>query len=219
MGFRDRLGKFWMGFRNDPRAKPALADVKYKAGCQLLEAGDYANALVLFNEAIQHNPGRVEAHLGLGEAHRRLGAYDEARDAFRRVVRVDPQHAEAQFKLGQMYIVLKDYEMAKAKYDVLLRLDHPLANQLYQDIPCSAFSFEGDEHRQSAWGHGKELGFPTVQVYPWMVLGPGEGAWFQFLTECSNEEVEHLLILLESEEYDVQYDENELEDSPIAKRK
>ncbi len=45
------------------------------------------------------------------------------------------------------------------------------------------------------------------------------GAWFQFLTECSNEEVEHLLILLESEEYDVQYDENELEDSPIAKRK
>ncbi len=162
MGFRDRLGKFWMGFRNDPRAKPALADVKYKAGCQLLEAGDYANALVLFNEAIQHNPGRVEAHLGLGEAHRRLGAYDEARDAFRRVVRVDPQHAEAQFKLGQTYIVLKDYEMAKAKYDVLLRLDHPLANQLYQAIPCSAFSFEGDEHRQSAWGHGSSFSRSVV---------------------------------------------------------
>ena len=206
-----------MEFRNDPRAKPGLADIKCKAGFELLEAGDHANALVLFKEAIEHRPWHYEAHLGLGEAYRRLGAYAEARDAFRIVVRLDPENAEAQFKLGLMHLALKDYGLAKAKYDVLRRLDNDLASKFYRVIPHSAF-FEGNEERQRAWGRGNDLGFPTVQVYPWMILGPGEGAWFQFLTECSNEEVEQLLIELESGDYDVQYDEDELEleDSTIA---
>lgn len=140
MRIRERLRKLrkvWMEFRNDPRTNPAVAAVKCKAGSLLLEAGEDANALVLFKEAVQHDPTHVEATLGLGEAHRRLGAYDEARDAFRKVIRVDPKHAEAQFKLGLIYIVLKDDEMAKAKYDVLVRLDHPLAKQLSEAISRS----------------------------------------------------------------------------------
>lgn len=132
-----KLRKFWMEFRNDPRINPAAADVKCKAGSLLLEAGEDANAVVLFTEAIQHDPTHVEATLGLGEAHRRLGAYEQALDEFRRVVRVDPNHAEAQFKLGLIYIELKDDEMARAKYDVLLRMGHPLANQLSEAIAGS----------------------------------------------------------------------------------
>lgn len=132
-----KLRKFWMEFRNDPRTNPAIADVKCKAGSLLLETGEDANALVLFTEAVQHDPTHVQATLGLGEAHRRMGAYEQALDEFRRVIHVDPKHAEAQFKLGLIYIELKDDEMARAKYDVLVRLDHPLANQLAEAISRS----------------------------------------------------------------------------------
>lgn len=148
-----KLRKFWMEFRNDPRINPTAAEVKCKAGSLLLKAGEDANALVLFTEAVRHDPTHVGAILGLGEAHRRLGAYKEALDEFRRVIRVDPKHAEAQFKLGLIYIELKDDEMARAKYEVLLRMGHPLAHQLSEAIsPSGLMPVRQAPHR----GRGKQ---------------------------------------------------------------
>lgn len=194
-----------MGLRNDPRTRPDLADVKYKVGCELLEAGDHENALAIFREAVQHDPGHVEAHAGLGKAHYRLRAYVEARDAYRVVVHRQPKHPEAQFKLGLIHLALKDYDLAKAKYEVLLPLDRHLANQLYSAMPRSVLRppladadlvLERYRHRVSAWRRGKDLNFPSVCISPRQVLDSGDETWFQFLWECSDIEVEDLLVAL-----------------------
>jgi tetratricopeptide (TPR) repeat protein len=63
-------------------AAPDLAKAE-----ELLQAGQAAEALVLFEQALEADPSSVGAHLGLGRAYYALGQYARARIEFETVLR------------------------------------------------------------------------------------------------------------------------------------
>ena len=65
-------------------AEPDLAKAE-----QLLQAGQAAEAKVLFEQALEADPSSVGAHLGLGRAYYALGEYARAQIEFETVLQYD----------------------------------------------------------------------------------------------------------------------------------
>ncbi|TBH20883.1 tetratricopeptide repeat protein [Thermus thermamylovorans] len=82
-------------------AQPALEQAE-----ALLRAGQYGQAVLLYEDLLARDYGRLEAHLGLGVALFRLGRLEEARFAFDQMVRVFPERYEGHFNLGQVLLRL-----------------------------------------------------------------------------------------------------------------
>jgi tetratricopeptide (TPR) repeat protein len=55
----------------------------------------FQQALVLFNRAIECDPGNVDAWYGKGSALYFLGEYEEAAQAYEEVIRLDPENPDA----------------------------------------------------------------------------------------------------------------------------
>ena len=85
-------------------AAPDLAKAE-----ELLQAGQAAEALVLFEQALEADPSSVGAHLGLGRAYYALGQYARARIEFETVLQYDnlPQDLHSQTEV---------YDKAAADY-------------------------------------------------------------------------------------------------------
>ena len=96
------LGLAWAG--------PSLEEAE-----SLLKAGDYARAVLAYEEILAQDYGRLEAHLGLGVALAKAGRLEEARFAFSQMTQVFPDRYEGHFNLGQVYLRLgKPKEAAEA---------------------------------------------------------------------------------------------------------
>jgi tetratricopeptide (TPR) repeat protein len=65
-------------------AAPDLAQAE-----ELLQAGQAAEAVVLYKQALEADPSSVGAHLGLGRAYYALGQYAQARIEFQNVLKYD----------------------------------------------------------------------------------------------------------------------------------
>ncbi|MFO0363491.1 MAG: tetratricopeptide repeat protein [Acidobacteriota bacterium] len=90
-----------------PRLTKALAtfpfarpEFSFQLGEAHLHAGQPANALAAYQEAIRRNPRLVVAHEGLGVALRRAGRPADAVAALRRATAIAPQRASAWHELG-----------------------------------------------------------------------------------------------------------------------
>src|SRR5688500_9188827 len=59
------------------------------------EAGDWAEAIKSYRQAVSANPKDGEAHVGLGDAYMSAGKYEEAFASYREAVRVAPWSPEA----------------------------------------------------------------------------------------------------------------------------
>lgn len=94
---------------------PVFAQVSLEGAESLFKAGEYARAILAYEEVLARDYGRFEAHLGLGVSLFRLGRLEEARFAFDQMVRVFPDRYEGHFNLGQVYLRLgKPKEAAEA---------------------------------------------------------------------------------------------------------
>lgn len=83
-----------------------LAQPAWERAESLFKAGEYAQAVLAYEEVLAQDYGRLEAHLGLGVSLFRLGRLEEARFAFDQMVRVFPERYEGYFNLGQVYLRL-----------------------------------------------------------------------------------------------------------------
>jgi tol-pal system protein YbgF len=98
----------------------AAADqAKYDQGLKLLKAGEYAQAIKMFDQVIKSNPPSPNvpnARYWTGEAYVVLGDSKSALAAFERVVQDSPAHqkaADAQLKIGYIYYDQKNYPSAR----------------------------------------------------------------------------------------------------------
>ena len=70
---------------------------------QLVDSGEYEQAIVLLNHLINQNPKDVEAFFLRGNAFYQLREFDRAMVDFRKTVQIDPKFAMGHQSMGMVY--------------------------------------------------------------------------------------------------------------------
>jgi tetratricopeptide (TPR) repeat protein len=89
------------------------------AGSVALREGRPSDAVAHFERALADNPDRLDALVGLGIAHYRLGAYPEAIAALTDAANRAPDHAGARLFLALSYIRTRDDARARENLEAL----------------------------------------------------------------------------------------------------
>ncbi len=99
-------------------------------GNALLQNGDVDDAITHFQEALQINPGYVEAHINLGNALFQRGKVDEAIAQYQRALQINPDYAGAHYDLGNALLRQGSVDEAIAQYQRALQIrpDYALAH-------------------------------------------------------------------------------------------
>lgn len=110
--------------------QPHYPEVVHNLGLVLHEQGRDAEAVEMFDLAINQRPDFANAHNSCGTSLRALRKSAEALDAFRTAVRLDPQLALARANLGQMLVDQDDAAegLAQCQEAVRLQPDLPAAH-------------------------------------------------------------------------------------------
>ena len=111
-----------MGWGDDDEDEPAAAqeaplrsDSDLTQAAELIEAGQYEEALPLLANVLDRNPANADAYNYLGFANRQLGRFDEALDYYGQALDVDPYHLGALNYLGHAYLQMGNLPMAEVQ--------------------------------------------------------------------------------------------------------
>lgn len=119
-------------------------------------AGDYTNAIRLYQRAANESPQHVTSRVALGQIYQRLGATDGAITYYQQVLALDPDNAEAQLGLGQM-MVQKNRSLEAIEYLEAAAAKSPDNFRIYNSIGL-AYDLEGlHEQAQNAYGRGLSI--------------------------------------------------------------
>lgn len=93
-------------------------------------AGDYEEALRLFQSLLSENPTLTTAFIGIGEVHLARGNYRDAEPAYARAVRLEPGSFDAQFGHARVLQLLERFTEAVRAYQraITIRPHHLEAN-------------------------------------------------------------------------------------------
>lgn len=91
---------------------PAAANAMLQAGLAALRQDDSNAALTAFQQAVQMDPGNIEAANHLGLVYRKLGQWTEAERALQQALSLEPTRAVAWFQLAQVYGLQNDVQRA-----------------------------------------------------------------------------------------------------------
>ncbi len=111
----------------DRQAIEALLDLAEEA----LDTGDAAQALHLCGQVFQYDPQHVGATFVSADAHRDLGATEEAEERYRRVTQHRPDYAPAWAGLASTRFDLLEFEPARVAALRAIRLDPGLGEPYY----------------------------------------------------------------------------------------
>jgi tetratricopeptide (TPR) repeat protein len=122
----------------DQKAPPSeTTDPRVLAGRRRLAEGEAAQAIVLFQQAIQADPHSVPALEGLGSAHLKMGDARKARDAADRALQQDERCAPCLTLRGDALMALGDRAGAYDAYQksLLLRPDSEVERKMGEAAP------------------------------------------------------------------------------------
>jgi tetratricopeptide (TPR) repeat protein len=132
-GAKETLEQFVKTFPDDPRARPAEAptsDVSpnetltpFQQALEKHRAGQTAEAIVLYKEALRKDPSNADAWFNLGLAQKATGDMDGARDSFIRTTNIDGKHTNAYYMLGVLYHEQGSRRMARDCLQEVIRQD------------------------------------------------------------------------------------------------
>ena len=108
-----------MALASNPDFPPALAQLADLRR----DAGDLAEAIRLYREALKLDDASPGLYLGLGDCLERAGQFAEAEKAFRRVISLEPDSFEAYYNLGVSTSQQGRFDEAVAGYEKALALD------------------------------------------------------------------------------------------------
>ncbi len=83
-----------------------------KAGRQLFRQGKYAEAIQVFEQALQADPDQADIHDAIATAYFVVKQYDKAVEHFTRVTQLQPKDAKAYINLGAVYNRKEEFQKA-----------------------------------------------------------------------------------------------------------
>ncbi|MBL4894930.1 MAG: tetratricopeptide repeat protein [Emcibacter sp.] len=118
-----------------------------------LQAGDYGNAMRLYQRAANENPKHMASRLGLAKTYQALGATDAALNFYEQVLRIDPTNMEAKMGTGQMLITRNRPADAIPYLERLLKQD-PKNHKIYNMLGLAHDLMGEQEDAQMSYGRG-----------------------------------------------------------------
>ena len=89
----------------------------------LLNQGNYALAVLEFQDALSIDPNASTIHISIADAYRRLGRSKHAEDHLRIAIDLDPEDLSSREMLGQIYLINRRYGDAEKEFLFLSKLD------------------------------------------------------------------------------------------------
>lgn len=102
------------------KENPIYSLVLMREGSQLLQQGQYKEALKKFNEADQVAPGNSTTQNMIGLCHLNLAEYDKALAAFNKALNLVPSFTDAKNNRGLTYLAMGQYRMAEMDFSSVL---------------------------------------------------------------------------------------------------
>jgi tetratricopeptide (TPR) repeat protein len=126
-----KAGLAYIGKAKDADSDTVKAtDDKKKAKALAKVSNLYGKALDRFEDAVEKDPGMVDAWYDIGLCELHLGFYDEAVMAYATVLELKPGFSEAYENRAEAYLGLNKVAEAKYDYMTLFKTSRPLAGQL-----------------------------------------------------------------------------------------
>ncbi|MCF6216988.1 MAG: tetratricopeptide repeat protein [Emcibacter sp.] len=128
-----------------------------------LKAGDYGNAMRLYQRAANENPKHIASRLGLAKTYQAIGASDAAINFYEQVLQLDPSNMDAQMGSGQMLITKNRPEEAIPYLTALSKQD-PKNYRIFNMLGL-AHDLKGEqEEAQMNYGRGLELAKNNISL-------------------------------------------------------
>ncbi|WP_413160868.1 tetratricopeptide repeat protein [Capilliphycus salinus ALCB114379] len=99
---------------------------------KLIESGDYQQAISNLNEAVNLNPGQIEAYLNRGVAYSELNSHASAIANYDKAIELAPNNADAYYYRADEYLQAGNAPKALADYNKAIQLN-PNYSQAYLD--------------------------------------------------------------------------------------
>ncbi len=128
-----------------------------------LQAGDYSNAMRLYQRAANENPKHIPSRLGLAKTYQALGASDAAINFYDQVLRLDPGNMEAKMGSGQM-LITKNRPMDAIPYLTELSKQDPKNYRIYNMLGLAHDLMGEQEEAQMSYGKGLELAKDNISL-------------------------------------------------------
>ena len=100
-----------------------LALHHFMQGEFLMNQGNYALAVLEFQDAVDLDPNAATIHVSLADAYRKLGKIKRSENHLKIAIELDPDEIEAQEMLAEIFIKKKDYNAAKIVFEKLHDID------------------------------------------------------------------------------------------------
>jgi tetratricopeptide (TPR) repeat protein len=102
--------------------KKEMALHHFMQGEFLMNQGNYALAVLEFQDAIDFDPNASTIHVSIADAYRRLGKSNRSEDHLRIALDLDPEDSDALEMIGQLYLSQKKFGDAEIVYKDLVKL-------------------------------------------------------------------------------------------------
>ena len=115
----------WTMNLEDAGAAPnALPDNYFDLGLRLLEAGEYAEAIAMFERAIKLGLGDLAAvYLCRAEALSALGQWDAAEQSVNQALEIEPYLADAYHERGKIRLARREHEGAINDFTMAIHIE------------------------------------------------------------------------------------------------
>lgn len=113
-----------------------LVESWFNLGLKQASAGDFNEAVVSWEKALELNPNLVEAWHNRGSALGRLGNYQQALKSFEQALKIAPQNAQAWNDLAHTFYQLQQWQEAIASWDKAISIV-PSNHQFWYNRGCS----------------------------------------------------------------------------------
>lgn len=99
---------------------PELLEVRQTQGLLKLGTGNYEEAIAIFSDIIEQQPGNESAFSSLGLAYESTGDFTAAETAYQKAIELKPDFTPGHTKLGEFYLNTGKYGQAVQAFDQVL---------------------------------------------------------------------------------------------------